>query len=345
MSLIPPSHREGLYGSDSYERISQRIKVRQDSAENWLKNDPVLESGEFGYETGYPTGKLKIGTGSTRWSQLPYLMARGPAGAPGPAGPPGKGIQIKGTADVWPPDAAPKEGDLWLIGDPVPAGSPAGSQPGDGYVWTGTKWSPIGPIRGPAGEDGADGGASVSFQTSQPADPRLGDFWIDENQALRVWDGSQWVQVSASGGTTNIVSNSEPPPGTVAGELWIDPDGDPAENFSNGGLPTSVDQPVTEQINGDPIGFVNGVYYEPDVIGAVPVVVAGKRYLMPLFEAPASADTKQALFNFIDPMITSQKDGTFIGTMPNGAYSLPDFVGGVPVVVGGKNYMIPLMSE
>ena len=201
-------------------------------------------------------------------------------------------------------------------------------------------------IVGPAGPPGP-AGESVEFAASPtpPADPRKGDLWLDPDGGLNVWDGTQWSSISSSGGTTNIVSNSEPPPGTVAGELWIDPDGDPAENFSNGGLPTSVDQPVTEQINGDPIGFVNGVYYEPDVIGAVPVVVAGKRYLLPLFEAPASADTKQALFNFIDPMVTSQKDGTFIGTMPNGAYSLPDFVGGVPVVVGGKNYMIPLMSE
>lgn len=131
----------------------------------------------------------------------------------------------------------------------------------------------------------------------------------------------------------------------MEGELWIDPDGDEADNFSNAGLPTSIDPPVTEQISGEPLGFQNGVYYEPDVIGGVPVVVAGKRYLLPLLEAPASAADRQALFNFVDQMVTSQKDGTFIGTMPNGAYSLPDYVGGVRVSVGGQNYLIPLMQE
>jgi len=207
-----------------------------------------------------------------------------------------------------------------------------------------------GTIIGPAGPQGPVGpaGESVEFavQTTPPANPRTGDLWLDDDQVLNIWDGNQWVPVtSASSGTANIVSPVEPAAGKVEGELWIDPDGDVAANFSNGGLPTSVDPPVTEQITGEPLGLVNGVYYEPEVIGAVPVVVAGQRYLLPLLEAPASAASKQPLFNFADSMVTSQKDGTFIGTMPDGAYSLPDYVGGVPVSVGGKTYLIPLMQE
>ena len=344
MSLIPPSHREGLFGSDSFERISQRIRLRQDSPENWLKNDPVLEAGEFGYEVGYPTGKLKIGTGSTRWSQLPYLLARGPAGAAGPAGPPGKGIQIKGTTDVWPPATDPKEGDLWLMDDPVPAGAPAGTLPGDGFVWTGTKWSATGPIRGPAGEDGKS--VKFSTQATAPTDPAEGDLWLDADESLNIWDGTQWMTVTASGGTTNIVSTTEPPPGTVEGELWINPDGIPPEMiFSNVNPPVTIDTPATES-GGEPLGVVNGVYIEPDVIGGVPVMVAGKRYLLPLIAAPAGLDTRSPLFTFADEPIRQQLDGSWIGFDDTGlTYYQPDVVGGIPVLVAGKRYLLPIIAE
>lgn len=80
-------------------------------------------------------------------------------GPPGKDGVDGSGVTIKGTATVYPPDASPTVGDMWLTGDPVPAGAPAGTNPGDGLVWTGTDWNNVGGIRGPAGKDGADGAA------------------------------------------------------------------------------------------------------------------------------------------------------------------------------------------
>jgi hypothetical protein len=46
------------------------IQVRRDTAANWTSTNPTLASGEQGFETD--TGKLKIGTGSTAWSSLPY---------------------------------------------------------------------------------------------------------------------------------------------------------------------------------------------------------------------------------------------------------------------------------
>lgn len=48
----------------------QRIQLRRDTAANWTAADPVLLSGEAGYETD--TGSFKIGNGSTAWSALPY---------------------------------------------------------------------------------------------------------------------------------------------------------------------------------------------------------------------------------------------------------------------------------
>jgi hypothetical protein len=73
--------------SASSERGYQRLRLRQDTQENWLKNDPVLASGELAYTVGgsNPDGILKCGDGTVRWSQLPYL-SRGVSGPPGPRG-------------------------------------------------------------------------------------------------------------------------------------------------------------------------------------------------------------------------------------------------------------------
>jgi len=49
----------------------QRIQLRRDTAANWTAVNPVLASGEAGYETD--TGKLKIGNGSTAWAALLYI--------------------------------------------------------------------------------------------------------------------------------------------------------------------------------------------------------------------------------------------------------------------------------
>jgi hypothetical protein len=640
MSLVPPSHREGLRNTaDSYEKVSQRIKVRQDSAENWAKNDPVLESGEFGYEVGYPTGKLKIGTGSTRWSELPYLMARGPAGQaglPGQPGPPGKGIQIKGVADVWPPAGTPEPGDLWILDDPLPPTAPAGSAPGDGYVWSGTRWTPTGPIRGPegvAGEsvsvfnapvapspdrpgdlwikpisvgvaelyvwngtDWLELSAANTYQhtvstTTAPATPSEGDLWFKPlpsgESELYVWNGTDWVKVAgdaaptlvsatappgpqetgtlwvtpatatdpallaywtgtdweslASGGdgtidttkfifgvapydpnvqtpfrpsfssiaekpqadypvqsyierleaalfssdivrrgsnatlwrltvgdqaafngvtnfkrsmiqsatytlssgavvptvyrtlapeiqfgdsvnksnlTVNgnvnitgtlkyggivsagpatrldpdapdageietvvygeqyelptptedgylrsdaddknwyfaepvIISDTEPPAPKAGTAIWIDPNGTPPEQiYSNANPPVAIDPPTVEQANGLSIGMTpDGLIYNPPMFtGAVPVVVNGKTYLMPLMEAPAALPGRGSpMFTFADPPVTQASDGTYIGLSPDGtSYTEPFFVGGIPVVVGGKKYLLPLWEE
>lgn len=50
-----------------------RIQVRRDTAVNWASSNPILASGEFGYETD--TGKLKVGNGATMWNSLDYVTA------------------------------------------------------------------------------------------------------------------------------------------------------------------------------------------------------------------------------------------------------------------------------
>lgn len=65
--------------------MAYRILLRRDSSTNWETQNPVLLSGEPGYETD--TGKLKVGDGSSQWLSLNYYIgATGSAGITGPAG-------------------------------------------------------------------------------------------------------------------------------------------------------------------------------------------------------------------------------------------------------------------
>jgi len=52
--------------------MGSRIKIRRDSASNWTSKNPVLASGEQGYETD--TGKCKIGNGTDAWEALAYKV-------------------------------------------------------------------------------------------------------------------------------------------------------------------------------------------------------------------------------------------------------------------------------
>lgn len=55
-----------------------KIQVRRDTASNWTTNNPTPASGEICYETD--TGKLKIGNGSTPYTNLPYIGDGGGSG-------------------------------------------------------------------------------------------------------------------------------------------------------------------------------------------------------------------------------------------------------------------------
>ena len=53
--------------------LNQRVQLRRDIAANWTSGNPVLKSGEIGYETD--TGKLKIGDNLTFWNSLDYFAS------------------------------------------------------------------------------------------------------------------------------------------------------------------------------------------------------------------------------------------------------------------------------
>ncbi len=48
------------------------IQIRRGTAAQWVSANPVLASGEIGYETD--TNKIKIGNGVTAWNSLAYLV-------------------------------------------------------------------------------------------------------------------------------------------------------------------------------------------------------------------------------------------------------------------------------
>jgi len=52
--------------------MATRIKLRRDTAANWLASDPILAQGETGFETD--SRAMKLGDGTTRWSDLKYAV-------------------------------------------------------------------------------------------------------------------------------------------------------------------------------------------------------------------------------------------------------------------------------
>jgi hypothetical protein len=51
------------------------VKVKRATAARWASQNPVLAAGEIGYETD--TRKMKLGDGTSSWTQLSYLAADG----------------------------------------------------------------------------------------------------------------------------------------------------------------------------------------------------------------------------------------------------------------------------
>ena len=52
--------------------MATRIKLRRDTAANWLEANPILANGETGFETD--TRMMKLGDGATRWADLKYAV-------------------------------------------------------------------------------------------------------------------------------------------------------------------------------------------------------------------------------------------------------------------------------
>lgn len=51
--------------------MASKFQMRRDSSTNWSSTNPVLASGELGFETN--TGLLKVGNGTSAWNALSYV--------------------------------------------------------------------------------------------------------------------------------------------------------------------------------------------------------------------------------------------------------------------------------
>jgi len=139
--------------------------LRRGIAVQWTAEDPVLRPGEPGVESD--TGKLKIGNGISRWSELGYLSGEGAPGEPGKSA---YEVAVdngySGTEVEWLADLVGPQG---LQGIPGNDGAPGPK--GD----TGDTG-----LQGIPGEPGADySGPTITVASSAPTSPSVGDVWID----------------------------------------------------------------------------------------------------------------------------------------------------------------------
>ena len=74
------------------------IKLRRDTAANWVTANSVLAAGETGLETD--TNAFKFGDGTTGWNALPY---GGADALPDQTGNAGKYLSTDGTDAAWEP--------------------------------------------------------------------------------------------------------------------------------------------------------------------------------------------------------------------------------------------------
>ena len=51
--------------------MADRIQIRRDNKARWADLNPILASGEMGFEID--NNRLKIGNGITAWNSLPYV--------------------------------------------------------------------------------------------------------------------------------------------------------------------------------------------------------------------------------------------------------------------------------
>jgi hypothetical protein len=156
--------------------MAYRIILRRDTSANWTTNDPVLLSGEPGYETD--TGYFKIGDGLSTWTNLDFYMgATGPQGESGATGPQGES------------GATGPQGESGATGPQGESGAtgPAGAGTTGPNTFYGNQ--NIGPSGGTAGTLVLDGYASLGFTGDSGAESAgipLGGLYHDTEGNLKI---------------------------------------------------------------------------------------------------------------------------------------------------------------
>ncbi len=143
------------------------IKLRRDTAANWTSVDPILAAGEAGFETD--SNKLKIGDGTSTWSQLSYASGGG-------------GVAIDDTAPT-DTEATP----LWWD-----------TASGTLYIYYDNYW--VEAVVGVVGPQGPQGAPGVVQSASEPADTSL--LWLDTE------DESEPLVIPAGGSAGQVLTKA-----------------------------------------------------------------------------------------------------------------------------------------
>lgn len=145
------------------------FKLKRGNSVEWTAKNPILAAGEPGVERD--TGRLKIGTGTTPWNDLPYSAGGGGGGEPGPEGPQGP-QGIPGPIGLTGPAGA----DSTVAGPAGPEG-PQGPKGPAGADST---------VAGPEGPEGPQGPRGSFGVFTEPGDPvpnptefAVNDIWIE----------------------------------------------------------------------------------------------------------------------------------------------------------------------
>jgi hypothetical protein len=109
---------------------------------------------------------------------------------------------------------------------------------------------------------------------------------------LRVWNGTAWAPLAGVGGSTEpqVYTSDTAPPAPAVDALWVNtgaPDPTPAGVFTEDS-PIVFDGAMVEtQTDGTPIGLsADGLtFHQPQITGAIPVLIGGKRYLLLVADA------------------------------------------------------------
>ena len=180
--------------------MAYRIVLRQDTAANWTKYNPLLLNGEFGFEED--TDKLKLGDGVHKWRDLPYWTP-GPRGATGSKGPTGA------TGPQGETGATGSTGADSTVPGPTGATGPQGETGATGPQGVQGPQGATGPqgVQGPQGEIGATGAQGIQGPTgSGGALGAYGSFYDSTTQTLATAGVGQAVTINSTypGGTNGI---------------------------------------------------------------------------------------------------------------------------------------------
>lgn len=118
------------------------LQIRRDTESGWSSSNPVLRSGEFGYETD--TNRLKVGDGFTTWDVLEYVT--------------GGSYSVNESA----PDN-PQTGSIWF-----------NSTNGKTYIYYDSFWVEMG------GDPGPQGPENIVIADTPPSN--LDVLWYDTSE-------------------------------------------------------------------------------------------------------------------------------------------------------------------